>query len=161
MGGGEIRMGQLSGGRKFLATIEPFHGNELVVYQAELAESDNGTPVLSFPQRIVLDDDLNQGHAVATADVMGTGSQQIIAGWRQPNKAGKVGVKLYYPIDDQAKQWKSVFIDDNSMACEDLRIADLNADGKPDIVAAGRATHNLKIYWNEGPKSENASSDIE
>ena len=26
---------------------------------------------------------------------------------------------------------------------------DLNADGKIDIVAAGRATHNLKIYFNE------------
>jgi hypothetical protein len=35
------------------------------------------------------------------------------------------------------------------MATEDIRIADLNADGKIDIVAAGRASHNLKIYFNE------------
>jgi len=26
---------------------------------------------------------------------------------------------------------------------------DLNADGKPDIVASGRSTKNLKIYWNK------------
>ncbi len=39
-------------------------------------------------------------------------------------------------------------IDDDTMAAEDVRIGDLNADGRLDIVAAGRATHNLKIYWN-------------
>jgi hypothetical protein len=34
------------------------------------------------------------------------------------------------------------------MATEDLQVMDMNGDGKPDIVAAGRATKNLKIYWN-------------
>jgi hypothetical protein len=28
-------------------------------------------------------------------------------------------------------------------------VADLNGDGRPDLVAVGRATHNVKIYWNE------------
>jgi hypothetical protein len=36
------------------------------------------------------------------------------------------------------------------MACEDLLLADFNADGRLDIVAAGRATKNLKLYLNEG-----------
>ena len=40
------------------------------------------------------------------------------------------------------------WIDDNGMATEDLQVLDMNADGKPDIVASGRATKNLKIYWN-------------
>jgi hypothetical protein len=35
------------------------------------------------------------------------------------------------------------------MACEDLRIADLNKDGLPDLIASGRATKNVVIYWNE------------
>ena len=34
------------------------------------------------------------------------------------------------------------------MALEDVRIVDMNADGKPDIVAAGRATRNVKLYLN-------------
>jgi hypothetical protein len=34
------------------------------------------------------------------------------------------------------------------MACEDALAADLNGDGRADIVAGGRATHNVKIYWN-------------
>ena len=33
---------------------------------------------------------------------------------------------------------------------EDLTIAGTwNGDKQPDIVASGRATHNVKIYWNE------------
>jgi hypothetical protein len=43
-------------------------------------------------------------------------------------------------------------VDDNEMACEDLRVADLDGDGKPDIIAAGRATKNVKIYFNLGAK---------
>jgi hypothetical protein len=29
---------------------------------------------------------------------------------------------------------------------------DLNGDGKLDIIASGRATHNLKVYFNETAK---------
>jgi hypothetical protein len=43
-------------------------------------------------------------------------------------------------------------IDDGGMATEDLAVADLNGDKRPDIVASGRATHNVKIYWNETGK---------
>ena len=38
------------------------------------------------------------------------------------------------------------------MAVEDLTVADLNGDGRMDIIAVGRATKNLRIYWNEGTK---------
>jgi hypothetical protein len=31
-----------------------------------------------------------------------------------------------------------------------MAVGDLNGDGKPDLVAVGRATKNVKIYWNEG-----------
>ena len=70
------------------------------------------------------------------------------------NRPGvKVGVKLFTPLDSEGKDWRMTLIDDNTMACEDLAVADLNGDGKLDIVAAGRATKNVKIYFNEGAPS--------
>jgi hypothetical protein len=35
---------------------------------------------------------------------------------------------------------------------EDLVVADFNGDGRPDVAAGGRATHNVRIYWNKGKK---------
>jgi len=142
-GGGEIRMGKLSKTRPFLATIEPLHGDKLVCYPG----TSLGATALS--DRIVLDSNLKQGHAIATAEFFGGGPQEVVAGWRNPNKDKKVGIKLYYAADQGGKTWKSMWVDDNTMATEDVRIGDLNDDGRPDIVAAGRASHNLKIYWNE------------
>ena len=61
----------------------------------------------------------------------------------------KVGIKMYVPQDADGKEWQAHLIDDNTMACEDLTLADFNGDGRVDIVASGRATRNLKIYFNE------------
>jgi hypothetical protein len=42
-------------------------------------------------------------------------------------------------------------VDAGGMATEDLLVGDFDQDGRPDIVAAGRATRNIRIYWN-GPR---------
>ena len=150
-GGGEIRMGLHGNNRYFVTTIEPLHGSSLVYYASSYqGQGTAGQGVLTG--RIVLDDKFNAGHAIATGDVFGNGRQQIVAGWRSPNGEKKVGVKLYYPTNTEATSWASTLIDDNGMATEDLRLADLNGDGRLDIVATGRATHNLKIYWNRPPR---------
>src|SRR5690606_8443993 len=94
--------------------------------------------------RRVLTADLNQGHALAVADLLGRGNNQVVVGWRNPDRNGKVGIKMFAPTDSG---WDAFWIDDNGMACEDLVIADLDRDGKLDIIAAGRATKNLKVYW--------------
>lgn len=136
-GAGEVRVGDIAAGKNFIAAIEPMHGTAVVVYL-------KGDDV----KRIVLDDDVKEGHALAVADFLGVGSDQVVAGWRSPDKEGKVGVKLYMKTDADGMQWQSHWIDDNGMACEDIQVMDMNGDGKPDIVASGRATQNLKIYWN-------------
>lgn len=133
---GEIRVGKM-GTKNFITGVEPMHGNELTVYLP-----DNN-------ERIVLTDDLKQGHALATADFLNTGVDQIIIGWREPNTEKKIGIKMYVADNAQGTRWKDYWVDENGMACEDLKIADLNGDGKKDIIAAGRSTHNLKIYWGD------------
>lgn len=128
---GEIRVGQID--KTLVAGIQPMHGHELVVYL-------NG-------ERSLLAGDLKQGHALAAADLLGMGSDQIVAGWREPNSEGTFGIKIFVRSNDQ--KWISHWVDNNGMACEDLQVADLNGDGKPEIIAAGRSTNNLKIYWNK------------
>lgn len=148
IGAGEVRDGLLAGKRRFIATVEPMHGNQAVVYTAPPTASTK-----RFWQRHVIDEQLVDGHAVACGDLLGLGSDQVIVGWRAMNRPGiKVGIKLFTPLDSDAKEWRTTLIDDNKMACEDLCLADLNGDGKPDIVAAGRATKNLVVYFNETPK---------
>lgn len=139
---GEIRLGKLSPASDFIATIEPMHGKQVVVYLKD-----------DQSKRIVLDSNVNEGHALATADFLKSGSDQIVAGWRSPNKDGKVGVKLYVRKNPAGTEWGSHWIDENGMACEDMQVMDLNKDGRPDIVASGRSTKNLKIYWNKNPLS--------
>lgn len=138
---GEIRAGGNNGEQKFLAGIEPMHGNLLTRYNL----NDGGS-------RTVITSELNQGHALGISDLLDLGADQIVVGWREPNQEKKVGIKLFVALDAEGSSWKDYWIDNNGMACEDLQLADLNGDGKKDIIAAGRSSHNLKIYWNKnGP----------
>lgn len=139
----EVRLGRGADGKRFLATIEPFHGNKVVVYRE--SEGDDGP---WDEGREVLDETLNQGHALAAADFLGLGEDQIIAGWREADADGKVGIRLYQRGTD-GKFVRGGMIDDGGMACEDMKIADLDGDGRLDIVAAGRSTRNVVIYWNK------------
>ncbi len=76
---------------------------------------------------------------------------QIVVGWRgKPGQLNSTtGVAVWFPLDRQGEKWRETLIDRDGMACEDLVLADLNTDGKLDIVASGRATKNVKIYFNE------------
>ncbi len=140
-GVGEVRRGYLPNKTPFVAAVEPMHGNLLAVYKPGDTNS-----------RKLLKEGMNQGHALACADLLGTGYSQIVVGWRNPDADGKVGIRLFVPTDEAGTGWQEYTVDDNTMACEDLQVADLNNDGKPDIIAAGRDTHNLVVYWNKSER---------
>ena len=146
-GAGEVRLGKLRGGKVFVATVQPMHGNQLVAYTAPAARDSQGRW-----QRHLIDDSLKEGHALACGDLLGVGYDQVVVGWRGKDKQGKTGIKLFIPLDPEGSQWQEVLLDDNGIACEDLCLADLNGDGKLDVIAAGRATKNLKVYFNQSVK---------
>ena len=146
---GEIKLGRVNNVRH-LATVEPWHGNKVVVYEepTEAPNPQEGTLVFrpAIPnaqwKRTEIETGLNQAHALGWGDFDGDGSDELIAGWR--NKPH--GLALYKRMPDG--KWTKHFIDDG-VAVEDLVVEDLNGDGRPDFVAVGRSTANVRIYWNE------------
>jgi hypothetical protein len=140
---GEVKLGK-SKEHAVLAAIEPLHGNVLTVY-----EPDSPPILTSELNRTALDSTLNQGHGLGFGDFMGMGSDQLVAGWREPNEEGEMGIKIFVPQDGSFSEFSEYWIDKDGMACEDLQVADLDGDGKPEIIASGRSTGNLKIYWNK------------
>lgn len=136
---GELRVGKIdeNGSPAVVAAIEPMHGNNVVYYE----QRESG-----IWARTVIDNRLHQGHAIAIADLIGSGTLQVVAGWRNRDSKGRVGIRLYTPSTEG--RWNISPIDDDKMACEDIKLADLNADGRLDIIASGRSTKNVIIYWN-------------
>jgi Aldos-2-ulose dehydratase, beta-propeller domain/FG-GAP-like repeat len=149
-GSSEVKLGKLKSGKGFIATIEPWHGNQVVVY------SDTPEEKTSW-RRHVVDDHLRWGHAVWCADLDGDGEDELIVGVRDdPNpKQGDTfterrGVRIYKCTDGKGEKWARQIIEDGGVAVEDLAAADLDGDGKIDIIAVGRQTGNARIYWNRG-----------
>ena len=146
-GSSEIKLGRLKDGKQFIATIEPWHGNQVVVYTPQ-------GEVGSMWKRHVIDEELKWGHAVACADLDNDGNDELVIGVRDPVPQTKIysGVNVYKPADLDGGKWVKNVVDAGGVATEDLAVADLNGDKLIDIVAVGRATKNVKIYWNEGGK---------
>jgi hypothetical protein len=149
-GASEVKQGKLKDGTPFIATIEPWHGHQVVVYTPPANPGGKG-----LWDRHVLDDRLRWGHAVWCADLDGDGGDELIIGVRDnlSDKPGeRCGVRLYKPVDPRNGKWERHILDDGGIAVEDLAAADLDGDGRIDIVAVGRATHNVRVYRNLGKK---------
>ncbi len=154
----EIHLGRFADGRRFLATLEPWHGAKVVVYPSRQPAGPEGRflfglppgpegsphvrkaslPALTFGDPVVLDDTLEAGHALWVADVDGDGTDEVFAGHR--GKDPRVAV---YRFDGQ--RWDRTVLD-RGVAAQDLRGGDVDGDGVPDVVAAGGSTHNVVLY---------------
>ena len=126
-------------GKRFLASVEPWHGNEIVVYAL------NG----SKWERTVIFSGMTEGHEVALADLNGDGLDDVIAGDRS-SRSPAVHV-MYAPADPKG-EWTHQVLDEGKMAASGCVTADLNGDKRPDIVCIGASTANLKWYENVGKK---------
>ncbi len=125
----DVAVGRL-GAERFLATVEPWHGNEVALYRR------SATGVW---ERKVLDDTLDDTHSIVTADLDGDGRDELIVAQR-----GKPGRVLVYRFENGA--WVRIVVEEGGMTAASCAAGDLNGDRRPDLVCVGSTTANLKWY---------------
>ena len=134
-GSSEVSLGTL-GGERFVATIEPWHGTDAVVYTPSDSEGE------LWP-REVIGTEFEGGHALIAADLNGDGYDEIVAGGRGGDWA--LMIYRYLPSSDS---WEKIPLDIGGVAVSGLYIRDITGDGALDILAIGGATDNVVLYEN-------------
>lgn len=130
-------------GRRFFASVEPWHGNEVVVYN----------DVNGKWQRRVVFDRVTSGHEIAVVDLNGDGRSDVIANdnsrvtAQRPNATPGVHV-LYAPEDPVTGEWIYQRLED-TLAMNGCAGADLNGDQRMDVVCTG-AAGVIRWYENLG-----------
>jgi hypothetical protein len=113
-----------------LAAIEPWHGNQVSIYSEKQGKW----------LRRVIDSSLEDGHTIVAADFAGDGEQEVVAGFRKGHSL------VLYRGDEKGVWTRSVI--DNHITAAGCAAADLNGDGRIDLVCIGSATADLVWYEN-------------
>jgi hypothetical protein len=144
LGASDVAVGKQNG-KRFLAAVEPWHGNEIVVY------TDKGG---KWDRRVIFNT-MTEGHEVGVADFNGDGRDDVVAGDRNQKSPG---VHVMYAPADPNGEWRHQLLDEGKMAASGCVVADLNGDKRVDIVCIGASTANLKWYENAGTAATTSAS---
>lgn len=143
LGASDVGVGTADG-RRFFASVEPWHGNEVVVYTQKGA---------AWERRVIFDK-VSSGHEIAVVDLNGDGRDDIVANDngrvtdRSPNATPGVHV-FFAPADAATGTWEYRRIEDK-LAMNSCVGADINGDGRRDLVCTG-AGGAIRWYENKGP----------
>ncbi len=142
LGASDVGFGR-SRGERVVASVEPWHGNEVVVY------TESGG---AWPRRVIFEG-IGRGHEIAVLDLNGDDLVDIVA-----NDNGRItddtpdatpGVHVFFsPGDPATGEWSYARIE-SEYAMNGCVGADINADGRPDVVCSG-AGGMVRWYENLG-----------
>jgi hypothetical protein len=97
-------------------------------------------------RRAVIEDKMDNGHALDVGDLDGDGRDEIVSGFRGQG----CQLSIYQALDERGERWQKTVLDDGGIAAVDCVVEDLTGDGRPDIVCIGASTGNVKLYENLG-----------
>ena len=144
LGASDVGVG-VQDGKRFFASVEPWHGNEVVVYTGSEA---------NWTRRVIFDK-VASGHEIAVADLNGDGRDDLVVNdnsrgptTQNPN-APAGGVHVFFAPDDAAKgEWTYARIEDK-LGMNSCVGVDINKDKRNDLVCGG-ASGVVRWYENKG-----------
>jgi len=151
LGASDVGVGRQDG-KRFFASVEPWHGNEVVVYTEKGGQ---------WARRVIFDK-VTSGHEIAVLDLNGDGRADIVANdnsrvTEQNPNATPGGVHVFFAPEDAATgEWQYRRIEDKA-AMNSCVGADMNGDKRPDLVCTGGGGA-IRWYENKGASRGTAAA---
>lgn len=136
-GSSEVGLGYL-GADRFVATIEPWHGTDMVIYTP-------GADPAELWAREVIGTDFEHGHGMAIGDFNADGFDEVVGGGGQGDL-----VQLIYRYLPSSSAWEPIELDIGGVAVSGIEVADMDGDGDLDIVTIGGSPTNNVVWYENG-----------